>query len=759
MPALSSSPAAPLHASATCAPAPAPSSDRAALEYFEEERLIISFDVGNTSTSVTLAHLTWASRPLAPASSTLRTVLSYPYSSPSLTPMPCRTPSLAAFDRSDRPRAFGAECLTASALALARDEGWLVVKGFKEQMRPGPPRAPQGPPAAHEGGKKLLKKLRAPLLSSSTSASSTAHLVPPVSPATATSSARNSVRSLASSEGLVDAASSPVAPPTSSAHATDDSYVLVSPAMGGIDGGTGALGDLGSRRSSSLPLQHLDRAKAAPAPSSTSHSHKLHHGPRLRTIYAAYLPWLVACARAWHAETFAGGDDTFVRCWDRARFVFAIPADWTADETDIVRGAMEDARLLPANFEVGRLTFVKEPAAITFFAARHTRSTTWLEEGSSFALVDAAEQGVSIIGYTVSARAPRLKLRAFEPVTRLPAGAGAVLGAVTELLTSRLARTKFKSPAILSHLVAEFSAKVLKRFSGVGGPAEYRLRLPEGDAKLEKAVDSGARIRDGWLTLCAHDVEGCFRPAVDAIVVRLSSVLPRGDAKHILLSGGFSESPYLVSRLREAFSPGGIQLVIPDIPTHSAVADGALAFYLSETLAPRRTRFALGTQVAVDWSTQWERGMHERGVVQGSGGRRLVVGKWSELVPQDSTLSTSTTWRRTFNFRYRLSARDPTFKTTLWRYDSAVDEAQDRWMVDVDGKTHSAYCEVREVEADLLSLVAASEVYGEDEAAWVQLQVDLVVYVGEDSLEAAVEWEDQGETVRGPATRIPLDAF
>jgi len=85
----------------------------------------------------------------------------------------------------------------------------------------------------------------------------------------------------------------------------------------------------------------------------------------------------------------------------------------------------------------------------------------------------------------------------------LPAGGGAVLDAVSELLTARLARTKFKSSAILTHLLAEFRSKVLKRFSGIKGPPEYRLRLPEGDAKLEKAIDSGARIRDGWLTLSA----------------------------------------------------------------------------------------------------------------------------------------------------------------------------------------------------------------------------------------------------------------
>ena len=59
---------------------------------------------------------------------------------------------------------------------------------------------------------------------------------------------------------------------------------------------------------------------------------------------------------------------------------------------------------------------------------------------------------------------------------------------------------------------------------------------------------------------------------------------------------------------------------------------GALAFFLSETLAPRQARHALGVQVAVDWATQWERGMHKREVFQGSGGRRLVQGKFGEIV-------------------------------------------------------------------------------------------------------------------------------
>ncbi|GAA6046643.1 hypothetical protein JCM3770_003093 [Rhodotorula araucariae] len=725
------------------------------VEYFDTERFIIAFDVGNSSTSITLTHLSWGARPLSPSSSALRTVLTYPFSTPALTPIPSRTPSLVAYDRDDLPRVFGAECITDEGRRLTRDEGWIVVKGWKEQVKPPvasvTPAAPKRP--TEDAGKKLFKKLR-PQHPAAGSA------LTPAGSSAATSSrsrpfAANSLWSL-SSEGLLDAVEAKTEVHGPSLVTEPGAATMPGGVLSGIDGGSGALGDLG-RSSLRASEREKDKPKAL----------KVHHGPRLCSIYAAYLAWVVACARAWFSESTPGGDEVFVRCWENARFVFAMPADWTAAETDLISGAMEEARVLPSPFELGRLTFVKEPAAITYFARRHTKASEWLRDGESFALVDAAEQGVSIIGYTVSQASPRLKLRAYAPVSRLNAGAGAVTTAISDLITSRLARTKFKSPSILAHLLDEFRTRVLPRFSGILSETdEYRLRIvPEGgngDSKIEKAVDSGARVRDGWLTLSAYDVESAFRPAVDAIVVRLSSILPRGEAKHILLSGGFAESPYLVARLRETFEPHGVQLLIPDIPAHTAVSEGALRFYLSETLSPRRTRFALGVQVAVDWATHWERGMHEREVFAGSGKRRLVLGKWGEVIPaneQDAPLASATTWRKTFNFRYRLAAQDPTFKTLLWRYDAAADKFLDGWMVGLDGKPRPAYTEVCEVTADLTSLVAVSEVQEEGERAWVQLQADLIIYVGDETLEAAVEWQVKDTTQRGPASTLPQDAF
>lgn len=55
--AMSSSQAAPPPAPATPAPACAPSSERAALEYFDDERLVLSFDIGNTSSTCSLLSL------------------------------------------------------------------------------------------------------------------------------------------------------------------------------------------------------------------------------------------------------------------------------------------------------------------------------------------------------------------------------------------------------------------------------------------------------------------------------------------------------------------------------------------------------------------------------------------------------------------------------------------------------------------------------------------------------------------------------
>ncbi|PAK71607.1 hypothetical protein B8W95_13680, partial [Staphylococcus pasteuri] len=66
--------------------------------------------------------------------------------------------------------------------------------------------------------------------------------------------------------------------------------------VAGLDGGTGALGDFATG-----PAVRKKRKDAAAAASSTNEvKSERYPGPRLRTVYAEFLRYLVAAARAWY---------------------------------------------------------------------------------------------------------------------------------------------------------------------------------------------------------------------------------------------------------------------------------------------------------------------------------------------------------------------------------------------------------------------------------------------------------------------------
>ncbi|GAA5821140.1 hypothetical protein JCM10212_006434, partial [Sporobolomyces blumeae] len=441
--------------------------------------------------------------------------------------------------------------------------------------------------------------------------------------------------------------------------------------------------------------------------------------------------------------------------------------DWTSSEADLVREALEQANLVQRNFEPGKLVFVKEPAAIAHFVRRHASSNhDWLKEGASFVLCDAAELGVSIIGYTVVEAAPRLKLQAYDPMTRLSAGVDSILSSFRDFLTVRLAKTKFKSSSIFrTTLVEEFRTKVLPSFAGADGEQDtFMLRtVPEGMEKEVKGalgLDTGAKIRDGWMTLTSEEVETICKPSIDAVIVRLSSTLPKGSAKHILLAGGFGESPYLVRRVKDTFEYSGVRVIVPDIPAHTAVSEGALRFYLSETLRPRPAPYSIGIKVAVDGAYLETEDLDKGQVLEGNGGRRLIKYKFAPILRRGAIPVPGQTFEKVFHTRYRLSANDPRLVVSLFVRDPAVeDDVGDGSKPQHDGGDWLEYRELEELTVDLSSLVASSPVYGFGETAWVVLEVRIVIYVGQEALEAVVAWVENGKEKRSAPYVVPVEYF
>jgi hypothetical protein len=134
------------------------SSPRAdSIPYYGPERLVLSIDVGNSFSSVSLQHLTFGCTP----SNNIRTVASYPSfpTSTSTPPLPSRHPNAIYYDRRDQPRAFGGEVSTPLARERAKAEGWILVERFKMQMKPPPPSTVK---REGEEVKKLAKKSKTP---------------------------------------------------------------------------------------------------------------------------------------------------------------------------------------------------------------------------------------------------------------------------------------------------------------------------------------------------------------------------------------------------------------------------------------------------------------------------------------------------------------------------------------------------------------------------------------------------------------------
>ncbi|GAA5863153.1 hypothetical protein JCM3774_001438 [Rhodotorula dairenensis] len=700
-------------------------------QYFEaEDKLVISIDIGNAASSVTLAHLTWGSDSLASAPASkpcIRTVLTYPFCSPHLgASTSARVPSLIAFDREDQPCAFGAECLTDEVQGHVRDGTWLLVHGWKEQMRPtaGGDQSPVRSTATSNGlrergpKRKLLTKLhRAAHRPENDASSKKGQQLHPVSTRLSSRTTGTVSGNSTSSDGLHDVLDAKTGIPAVPSEPTSPRRV------GHLDGRTGALGAI-------LAATARKHDRSAPH---GSHNEGIRSppGPRLTTVYSEFLRFLVACARAYYNDSVPGGEATFVRLFPTLVLVIATPPDWTSAETDLLRQAVEEAKLLPADFEVGRLFFIKEPVAVVHFAKRFISDKSWWQEGASFALVDAASAGTTVVGYHVKATVPRLNVKAYD-TARLTAGAERVVEAFRGLLDARLARTKLKSSAVMAHLEQEFREKVLSVFSGEGD-AEYRLRIhgkSDGTKeweKLERAIDSGIRVRDGYLTLSADDVEQCFRPVVDKIIVRLSSILSRGKTRQILLVGGFGDSPYLSSRIKCAAQAS---LLRPEVPSPAAVSEGAMRLYLTETLIPRRARHAIGVETAVDWSTSWRPDMRDREVLQGSGGIRLVRGKFTPIVQEGDELHREQTWSKPFHLRYRLIARKPLFEAVLYfrTADATLpSDGEEDWVRDANNALSPGFCHAGTVTADLTHLVEQLSVLDAEDPQKAYVQLDLQV--------------------------------
>jgi len=287
------------------------------------------------------------------------------------------------------------------------------------------------------------------------------------------------------------------------------------------------------------------------------------------------------------------------------------------------------------------LKLISEPEAAAVYALKMT-PPKGLKKGSNFIVCDAGGGTVDLIAYKVTSLYP---LRVEESAV----GTGGLCGSAflnyrfEDHVRQRLGASKFehmreKKPKTWMMGLRYFEDFVKRNFNE-DDHSEVNVPLPG------LPDDEAAGLDSGFLTMNAQQVKAIFDPVIkeviDLVQGQVRAVKSKGGAvSGIILVGGFGQSNFLYTKLKEHFNSApppayteqpthavvkaaqsGIEILQPMHAWTAVVRGAALRGVEGSVVEKRRSRFAYGTSYATVfdeskhpasdryWSPLWERWM------------------------------------------------------------------------------------------------------------------------------------------------------
>ncbi|KAI9671346.1 MAG: hypothetical protein M1831_004255 [Alyxoria varia] len=245
-------------------------------------------------------------------------------------------------------------------------------------------------------------------------------------------------------------------------------------------------------------------------------------------------------------------DPDFIKNTDK-EYILTVPAMWSpAAKSETIKAA--------ARAGMGKhkdpAPIVSEPEAAALYAISSIKSHS-LREEDNIVICDAGGGTVDLISYTVTSMSP---LRLEELVE----GNGGLCGAAFlnfrfgEKVAARFGPERFRrlqteKPMAWQVCCAEFEDHAKKDFAGVRDNEVFRFPLPN----VEDNADVG--IEQGFLKLDSTEMYEIFEPVVEDVIAlaerQVEAIRELGkEVSALLLVGGFGQSRYLHTRLKENFN-------------------------------------------------------------------------------------------------------------------------------------------------------------------------------------------------------------
>ncbi|KAG9054867.1 hypothetical protein FS842_003931 [Serendipita sp. 407] len=474
----------------------------------------------------------------------------------------------------------------------------------------------------------------------------------------------------------------------------------------------------------------------------------------LTQVYSDFMRYVFLGFRTFFQETTPNGVAIWGRLSSNIVIVLTIPNGWDTRQQGFLKKAALRAGMVQSEEDAElRLEFVTEGEASVHYVLGKVSHRTWLKRGTMFAVTDAGGSTVDSTLYVCKALEPKLELEEVCASECVQAGGVFVDRAIRALLTEKLSESRFGDNESISDMVDKFERRTKRVFDG----SQESLVIEFG-GRRDNDRDYG--ILQGKITLTGSEVGTTFDQVINRSSDSCLKLLGGRRVKHLLLVGGFGESPYLRLRLKDEFGSKGTEVVTVEEPSKKAAAEGAVLWYTKQMVSGRFARFTIGTHIIVPFDPTNAEHLKRRSHVVVL--PRLVFSFYSELYPLISfqgqliPQNFSKLSRFTYSYSEKPQSLDH-FKQNLLIWEG---EGMTEWVTDADGKRLPKIRSLCTIEADLTpALAGLKRATSQHGVEYWEGQWNIRCIYGGTKMQARLEWKVQGRTYQGPIKVVPTSAL
>ncbi|CAG7852131.1 SubName: Full=Uncharacterized protein {ECO:0000313/EMBL:CCA70381.1} [Serendipita indica DSM 11827] len=449
----------------------------------------------------------------------------------------------------------------------------------------------------------------------------------------------------------------------------------------------------------------------------------------LKQIYAHLLGYLFDHFRNFFKENTVDGTRIWQRLGERCTIVLATPNGWDTTQQAFLRSAAILGGLLPENFPEERL-----------------------RKGVIFAVTDAGGSTVDSTLYECKETQPKMILEEVCASECVQAGSVFVDRAAAAMLADKLEGSTFNDPAYVNDILNEFERKTKRKFDGTNASSIIKFGKDWDNDKAHGVVK-------GRITLTRSDVETTFNEVLPRIVASCSHLVSGRKVEHLLLVGGFGESPYLRKRLKETFSSKGVDVVTVDESTKKAAAEGAAIWYIKQLVVARAARSTFGIIIwrPFDAKNPVHCQRRHKAYVDDDGVNK-VTGFFDTWIKKNSVIGDELS--KTFNYQRIYKTLDHglgQFAVDIYAWDG---EGHTDWGRDESGNLLPGMRRVCTLKADLSNLARSLKVQkGPKGQDFWRVEHSVAILFGGTQLRARLQWYEGDALQEGPVSILPNSIF